>query len=178
MVLKKSDKNKVTGFGELAKCPPVNYSACMSPWQSSKYTNRLSIIQRKAVCLGLGLPGTAGTESVEVAAGIPPLDLHFRQACIRELAKIQAKSIRQRIRVLLNNMTETDHPGNITPRHLTDQTGSNICQRYGERDLMEEEPKYMKGALGCQRVHHSMIQYWSRLGSSKSRTSGQREQGK
>ena len=44
---------------------------------------------------------------------------------------------------------------------------------------MEEVPEYMKkGALGCQRVHHSIIQYWSRLGSSKPRISGQREQGK
>ena len=148
MVLKKSDKNKVTGFGELANCPPVNYSACMSPWQSSKYTNRLSIIQRKAVCLGLGLPGTAGTEAVEVAAGIQPLDLHFRQACIRELAKIQAKSIRQRIRVLLNNMTETDHPGNITPRHLAYQTDSNICQRYGERDTYGRRTQIYEGSIG------------------------------
>ena len=149
MTLMKSDKkNNLTGFVELAKCPPVNYSACLSPWQSSKYTNRPSIIQRKAVCLCLGLPGTAGTEAVEVAAGIPPLDLHFIEACIRELAKIQAKSIRQRIRVLLNNMTETEHPGNNTPRHLTYQTGSNICQRYGERDTYGRRTRLYEGSTG------------------------------
>ena len=44
-------------------------------WQGGKQVNRLSSIQRKALCLCLGLPGTAGTETVEVAAGIPPLDL-------------------------------------------------------------------------------------------------------
>ena len=148
MALKKSDKNKVSGFGELAKCPLVNYSACMSPWQSSKYTNRLSIIQRTAVCLCLGLPGTAGTAAVEIAAGIPPLDLHFRQACIRELAKIQAKSVRQRIRVHINNMTETDHPGNITPRHLTYQMGCNICQRYGESDTYGRRTRIYDGSTG------------------------------
>ena len=35
--------------------------------------------------LCLGLPGTAGTEVAEVAAGLPPLDLYFKQTAIRDL---------------------------------------------------------------------------------------------
>ena len=80
----------------------------------------LSTIKRKALCLCLGLPDTAGTETVEVASGIPPLDLHFRQTCIRELAKIQAKSIRQPIKILLNNMTDHSQDVSRLPSHLVD----------------------------------------------------------
>ena len=70
--------------------------------------------QRKALCFCLGLPGTAGTETVEVAAGIPPLDSYFRQTSIREIAKIQAKSVRQPIKILLNNMTEDNNTQDIS----------------------------------------------------------------
>ena len=80
------------------------------------------------------MSGTAGTEAVEVAAGIPPLDLHFRQACIREFAKIQAKSIRQRIRVLLNNMIETDHS-----REMSRSTISPIRRALTYAKEMEKE---------------------------------------
>ena len=150
-------------------------------WQGNKYTDRLSTIQRKALCLCLGLPDTAGTETVEVAAGIPPLDLHFRQTCIRELAKIQAKSIRQPIKILLNNMTENDHSQvisrpSISPirlalayaKEMEKETGVNI-------QIMEEDPEYEEGSIG---MSAGAPQYWSRLGSSKSRTSDQQEQGR
>ena len=76
-----------------------------SIWQGSKHVQRLSSIQRKAVCLRLGLPATAGTETVEVAARLPPLDLHFKQIAIRELAKIKAKSVSRPIKQLQNNLT-------------------------------------------------------------------------
>ena len=48
------------------------------------------------------------------------------------------------------------------------ETGVNI-------QLMEEEPEYEEGSIG---MSASVSQYWSRLGSSKSRTSDQQEQGR
>ena len=90
---------EVKGIGKVSTCKLLRlYTTVVRPimeygsviWQGSKQVNKLSTIQQKALCLCLGLPGTAGTETVEVAAGIPPLDLYFRQASIREIAKIQA----------------------------------------------------------------------------------------
>ena len=92
--------------------PIMDYGSVI--WQGGKQVNRLSSVQRKALCLCLGLPGTAGTETVEVAAGIPSLDLYFRQTSIREIAKIQAKSIRQPIKILLNNMTDDNNTQDIS----------------------------------------------------------------
>ena len=48
------------------------------------------------------------------------------------------------------------------------ETGVNI-------QFMEEEPEYEAGSIG---MSASAPQYWSRLGSSKSRTSDQQEQGR
>ena len=181
---------EVKGIGKVSTCKLLRlYTTVVRPimeygsviWQGSKQVNKLSTIQRKAICLCLGLPGTAGTETVEVAAGIPPLDLYFRQASIREIAKIQAKSIRQPIKILLNNMTETTRTQDISrpaispirlaltyASEMEKETGGNI-------QLMEEEPEYEEGSIG---MSASAPQYWSRLGSSKSRTSDQQEQGR
>ena len=131
--------------------------------------------------LCLGLLGAAGTETMEVAAGIPPLDLHFRQTYIRELAKIQAKSIRQPIKILLNNMTENDHSQDISrpstsPIRLALTYAKEMEKVIGVNiQIMEEEPEYEEGSIG---MSASAPQYWSRLGSSKSRTSDQQEKGR
>ena len=159
--------------------PIMDYGSLI--WQGGKQVNRLSSIQRKALCLCLGLQGTAGTETVEVAAGIPPLDLYFRQTSIREIAKIQAKSIRQPIRILLNNMTEDNNTQDISrpavspirlaltyAKEMEKETGINT-------QLMGEEPEYEPGSIG---MSASAPQYWSRLSSSKSCTSDQQEQGR
>ena len=47
--------------------PIMEYGAMI--WQGSKYVYILSSVQRKALCLCHGLPGTSGTEVAEVAAG-------------------------------------------------------------------------------------------------------------
>ena len=92
-------------------------------WQGSKYKCKLSAIQCKALWLYLGLTGIAGTEGVEVAAGIPPLDLHFMQISIREMAKIQAKSFNKPIKVLLNNMIEQTESQATQFYHMDLQSG-------------------------------------------------------
>ena len=181
---------EVKGIGKVSTCKLLRlYTTVVRPimeygsviWQGSKQVNKLSTIQRKALCLCLGLPGTAGTETVEVAAGIPPLDLYFRQASIREIAKIQAKSIRQPIKILLNNMTETTRTQDISrpaisPIRLALTYASEMEKETGVNiQLMEEEPEYEEGSIG---MSASATQYWSRLGSSKSRTSDQQEQGR
>ena len=104
-------------------------------WQCSKYTAKLTSIQRKALCLCLGLPSTAGTDAVEVAAGVLPLDLHFTQIAINETAKIQAKSIRRPTRCLLNRMTEEQ--GHDTQRFTISPLRLALTQAEEVRKLTE-----------------------------------------
>ena len=147
-------------------------------WQGSKYTNRQAAVQRKALCMCLRLPLTAGTDVAEVAAGIPPIDLHLTENGIRELAKIQAKSITWPVKTLLNSMTQTEHSQSttrvaISPLRLawTQVKEMEKTTRIGTK-MIEPEPKYKEG---CVAIISSVQKYWSRLGSSKSRTTEQQE---
>ena len=109
------------------------------------------------------------------------LDLYFRQTSSRKLAKIQSKSIRQPIKILLNNMTETSNTQDMTRPTISP---IRLALRYASEmeketcvniQLMEEEPEYKEESI---RMSTSAPQYWSRLGSSRSRTSNQQEQEK
>ena len=159
--------------------PIMEYGA--SIWQGSTHVRRLAAVQRKALCLCLGLPGTAGTEVLEVAAGLPPLDLYFKQIAIRELAKIQAKSVSRPIKQLLNSLTETNASQEILRQTLSPMRLALTYAKEMEREtgidfrLLEEEPEYEEGCIG---MTTSAPHYWSRLGSSKSRTNEQQQQGK
>ena len=159
--------------------PIMEYGA--SIWQGSKHVHRLATVQRKALCLCLGLPGTAGTEVAEVAAGLPPLDLYLKQITIRELAKIQAKSVSRPIKQMLNNLTETTESQEVLRQTMSPIRLALTYAKEMEREtgidyrLMEEEPEFEEG---CVAMTASAPHYWSRLGSSKTRTSEQQRQGK
>ena len=128
-----------------------------------------------------GLPGTAGTENAEVAAGLPPLDLHLKQITIRELAKIQAKSVSRPMKQMLNNLTETTESQEVLRQTMSPIRLALTYAKEMEREtgidyrLMEEEPEFEEG---CVAMTASAPHYWSRLGSSKTRTSEQQGQGK
>ena len=53
----------------------------------------LDMVQRKSLAFCLNVPATSSSEALEVASGIPPLDLRLTEIFIREVAKINAKSI-------------------------------------------------------------------------------------
>ena len=150
-------------------------------WQCSKYCTKLASIQRKALCLCLGLPSSAATDAVEVAAGILPLDLHFTQIAIKEVAKIQAKPINRPIKCQLNRMTE-EEIGHDTQRYTISPLRLALTQAEEMRKLtgidirvMEQEFEFEKD---CLLMSSKTPVYWSRLGSSKSRTAEQKELGK
>ena len=129
----------------------MDYGAVI--WQGSKHTNRLAAVQRKALCLCLGLTSTARTEEAEVAAGIPPTDLHLAKNAIRELAKIQAKPINRSIKTLLNNMTQTEHSQNtmrlaISPFRLALTQAKEMEKITGiDTQMIEQEPEYEEGCV-------------------------------
>ena len=96
---------EVKGFATISLvCSIMEYRAVIR--QYSRHTGKLLSIQRKALSLCLGLPSTSGAELVGIAAGVLPIDLYFTQIAIKEMAKIQAKSISRPIKCLLNQMTE------------------------------------------------------------------------
>ena len=59
-------------------------------WQTVSQTEmkKLEAIQRKALALCLSLPSTAALGALEVAAGIPPLNLRYCEIAIRDIATL------------------------------------------------------------------------------------------
>ena len=129
----------------------IDYGAVI--WQGSKHTTKLATIQRKALCLCLGLPTTAGTEVAEVAAGIPPIDLHLTETAIKELAKIQAKPCTRPIKMLLSNMAETETTNNttkmlISPFRIALTQAKEMEKVTGiDIQMIEPEPEYEEGNI-------------------------------
>ena len=118
---------------------------------------------------------------MEVAAGILPLDLHLTQIAIKEVAKIQAKPINRPIKCQLNRMTE-EEIGHDTQRYTISPLRLALTQAEEMRKLtgidirvMEQEFEFEKD---CLLMSSKTPVYWSRLGSSKSRTAEQKELGK
>ena len=59
----------------------TNFGIWITVWQTVSQTEmkKLDAIQRKALALCLSLPSTAALDALEVAAGIPPLNLRYSQ---------------------------------------------------------------------------------------------------
>ena len=138
--------------------------------QCSRHTGKLSSIQRKALSLCLGLPSTSGAELVGIAAGVLHIDLYFTQIAIKEMAKIQAKSISrptrwQKIKVNTANASAFLPLKLKKWKYLT-----NVDIR-----TMEPELEYEKDSL---LMSTKTPVYWSILGTSKSWMLEQQELGK
>lgn len=71
-----------------------------SVWQTGNddHLCRLNAIQRKGLAICLGLLSTASLESLEVMAGVLPLDLRREEMAIREIAKLTSYSSKIPIR--------------------------------------------------------------------------------
>ncbi|VDI60077.1 Hypothetical predicted protein [Mytilus galloprovincialis] len=68
-------------------------------WQvaEQKDLQKLDRLQRKALTLCLDMPSTSGRAALEMEAGVLPIDLRIEEIAIREIAKIQSKSIKEPI---------------------------------------------------------------------------------
>ena len=80
-------------------------------WQCSKSTALLDRVQRKALFLCLGLPSTSSLKAMEVAAGILPLEFRFAETAVRDIAKIQSKSMDKPIKKTLSNCLQSPAGG-------------------------------------------------------------------
>ncbi|CAG2238066.1 unnamed protein product [Mytilus edulis] len=152
----------------------VEYSC--PAWQvaEQKDLQKLDRLQRKALTLCLDMPSTSGRAALEIEAGVLPIDLRIEEIAIREIAKIQSKSIKEPIKQqLINYQEEIGHDIHITPMgkalcqsfEMEKETGINI-------NLIEPEFTYRLGETSRTKTTPS---YWNRLGSSKSRTSEQKK---
>ncbi|CAG2242413.1 unnamed protein product [Mytilus edulis] len=139
----------------------VEYSC--PAWQvaEQKDLQKLDRLQRKALTLCLDMPSTSGREALEIEAGVLPIDLRIEEISIREIAKIQSKSIKEPIKQqLINYQEEIGHDIHITPMgkalcqsvEMEKETGINI-------NLIEPEFTYRLGETSRTKTTPS---YWNK----------------
>ena len=156
---------------------PVLEYGCLA-WQTatSQDLKPLENIQKKALALCLKAPITSSREALEVASGIPPIDLRLSEIAVREVAKINAKSTDHPLKLQLNQCIE-EEPGSrfIGPFNLALSQAAEMQQTTDiSINMIQPEPAYNPGDL-VRTIQQP--NYWSQLGSSKNRTSVQQEIG-
>ena len=103
-------------FVDLAKAFDSVWHPCLEygclAWQTatSQDLKPLENIQKKVLALCLKAPITSSREALEVASGIPPIDLRLSEIAVREVAKINAKSTDHPLKFQLNQCIE-EEPG-------------------------------------------------------------------
>ena len=150
-------------------------------WQTVSQTEmkKLEAIQRKALALCLSLPSTAALDALEVAAGIPPLNLRYCEIAIRDNAKISAKKPTYPLKSKLDQYKQNSKLWNekyVSPIGLAVSQANETKRITGiDMQFVQPEPEYSEGAFrrGLERPS-----YWSQLGSSKNRSTDQQESGK
>ena len=124
------------------------------------------------MALCLKAPITSSREALEVASGIPPIDLRLSEIAVREVAKINAKSTDHPLKLQLNQCIE-EEPGSrfIGPINLALSLAAEMQQTTDiSINMIQPEPAYNPGDL-VRTIQQP--NYWSQLGSSKNRTSVQ-----
>ena len=101
----------------------------------------------------------------------------FAETAVRDIAKIQSKSMDKPIKQTLSNSLQSPAGGRcITPMTLALSQASEMKALTGvDIEIIEQEMDYKAGSLALIK---RLFSYWSRLGSSKSRTQEQPELGK
>ncbi|MEW8545066.1 MAG: reverse transcriptase domain-containing protein, partial [Candidatus Thiodiazotropha sp.] len=173
-----SSKNLIQLYVAMVR-PIIEYGCTV--WQTVTQTELKSLegIQKKALALCLSLPGTAALDALEVAAGIPPLDLRFCEIATRDMAKIAAKKQDYPLKLKLDQYSQDSGMWNekfVSPVGLAVSQINEMKRSTGTGiEFIQPEPDYRDGAFVRCIERPS---YWSQLGSSKNRTSVQEEMGR
>ena len=150
--------------------PQLEYAA--SVWQIGNCTN-LDRVQRKGLAMCLGVPSTAGIEALQVEAEVKPLEIRREELAIRQAARVLMKDDGDCIKACWDRFVESDvveqkispfGKMNIQLADLTSNTGISL-------HTLEKEFTYQD----CLQPSKSKPEYWSCLGSSKSRSSEQEQ---
>ena len=150
---------------------PVLEYAC-PVWQCAD-ASKLEEVQRKGLALCLGAIGTSGREALEVELNVRPLEVRRTELSLRETGRILSKDVDIPIRSSWENWRETEKTEKyVSPfgkmllqlEDIKAETGNN--QMNLEPDFSFRESLYPT---------INKPEYWSRLGSSKSRTVSQQD---
>ena len=81
-IAKVSSKNLIQLYISLVR-PVIEYGGLIWQVASPEDLRVLGMVQRKSLALCLNVPATSSREALEVASGIPPLDLRLTEISIR-----------------------------------------------------------------------------------------------
>ena len=156
--------------------PVLDYGCLAWLTATSQDLKPLENIQKKALALCLKAPITSSREALEVASGIPPINLRLSEIAVREVAKINAKSTDHPLKLQLNQCTEEETGSRfIGPINLALSQAAEMQQTTNiSFNIIQPEPAYNPDDL-VRTIQQP--NYWSQLGSSKNRTSVQQEMG-
>jgi ribonuclease HI len=152
--------------------PQLEYAS--SVWQNSTHCNRLEGIQRKGLSICLGVPSTSGREAMEVEADILPLALRREELAIREVAKIMAMENNEPLRRLWVSWEDGDRA-----ERVLSPFGKGLVQVKDMETETETTVENMEPGVSfatCLQPTRAAPEYWSKLGSSKNRTTQQEEE--
>ena len=131
-------------------------------------------MQRKGLALCLGAIGTSGREALEVELNVRPLEVRRTELSLRETARILSKDVDVPIRSSWENWRETEK----TERYIS-PFGKMLL---GLEDIKAETGNKQMNLEPDFSFRESLFptinkpEYWSRLGSSKSRTITQQDE--
>jgi len=156
-------------------CSIFNYAS--SIWQIGKTNSldKINEIQRKGLAMCLDLPTQSSMETLEVISGTLPVDLRREEMAIRQLGKINSYNNIVPIKRKLEEWKEIETPEtHISPLGKMYQQAVDM-KKTENIDIESIEPQYeFQGLINT--VHRP--DYWRNLGSSKTRTKHQEEEGR
>ena len=169
-----SRRKLVNIYGSLVRSI-IEYASPVWQITSNENMKKLERIQRKGLAICLGLPGTASREAMEVEGNVIPIDLRIEQMAIREIAKVQSKDISEPIRQQLERFKNDDGLEQFESPFGKALTQASEMYRETGVNIEFIEPEYTF-TPGGKYLTMQKPSYWSRLGSSKSRTQEQQAQ--
>ena len=151
---------------------PIIEYAC-PVWQCAD-ASKLEDIQRKGLAMCLGAIGTSGREALEVELNITPLEVRRTELSLREAARILSKDVDVPIRCAWENWLETDR----TEKYMS-PFGKMLLQLEDIKAETGNKNLNLEPDFSFRETLYPTINkpdYWSRLGSSKSRTQSQKDE--
>jgi ribonuclease HI len=151
--------------------PHLEYAAPV--WQTAKGCSRLESIQRKGMVICADGMSTGSREALEVELGVLPLALRREELSVREVGKILAKEPSEPLRRTWTRWQGVDHrektisPFGLAQMQIEDMTTETATT------LHCVEPSF--SFVSSLQPSRSPPDYWTTLGSSKSRSSQQEE---
>ncbi|MEW8547348.1 MAG: ribonuclease H family protein, partial [Candidatus Thiodiazotropha sp.] len=177
-IARMSTRNLIRLYVSMVR-PILEYGCTVWQTVSKSELKKLEAVQRKALALCLSLPSTAALDALEVAAGIPPLNLRYCEIAIRDVAKIAAKRSTYPLKAKLDECTHDSLLWNekyVSPMGMAISQASEMKRTTGTSlEFIQPEPEYSDGAFVRSLDKPS---YWSQLGSSKNRSTDQQEKGR